>query len=191
MLEMVIGSQNGKTSLPCFSIFPLKRIGNFVAAGLYFFAAHIYDGLCYAVSSIVSYPMALFMMTALLFSASVALVLLHEVLRERFQWDILGMHEINRLTMTSGIPKHHFFKRLMRWALNRGRWWILLIGSFTVGPPVVTLLLAKENWKSRLSYLASGTLISVLIWVTIWAGVGELTWNQYVIPLIETLRWAE
>ena len=161
---------------------------NFIVAVLYFFAAHMYDGLCYAVSNIVSYPMAIFIMTAILFSASAVLVLLHDELRELFLWDILNINKINDLAKTNSIAKYRLIERLMRWAIQRGHWWVHVIGSATIGPPLVTLLLRKKgNWKSSLSYLTSGTLISVIIWVTIWAGVGKLTWNQYVRPIIQTL----
>jgi hypothetical protein len=166
----------------------LEKVRNFIAAILYFLAAHLYDGLCYAVSNIVSYPVALFIMTVVLFSASVILVQLHDVMRKRFLWDVLGINKINNLAITDRIPKHKFFKRLLKWAMHRGHWWIHIIGSATIGPPVATLLLRKKgSWQSSLSYLTSGTLISVIIWVTIWAGVGKLTWNQYVRPCIQTL----
>lgn len=166
----------------------LKMVRNFIVTALYFLAAHVYDGLCYAVSNIVSYPMAIFIMTAILFSTSAVLVFLHDELRKSFQWDILGINQINNLANTNSIPKYRLIERLMKWAIQRGRWWIHVIASATIGPPVVTLLLRKkENWKSSLFYLTSGTLISVMIWVTIWAGVGKLTWNQYVKPFIQTL----
>jgi hypothetical protein len=166
----------------------LKKVWNIIAAGLYFLVAHIYDGICYAVSNIVSYSMALFVMTIILFSASVILVVLHDRLRERFSWDVLGINEINNLAMTDQIPKHQLFKRLLRWAIRRGHWWIHIIGSTTIGPPVVALLLRKKGtWSASIFYLASGTLISVTLWVTIWAGVGKLTWQQYVRPLIQPL----
>lgn len=166
----------------------LKTVKNFVIATLYFLAAHMYDGLCYAVSNIVSYPMAIFIMTAILFSASAVLVFLHDELREHFLWDILDINRINTLTNTNSIAKYRLIERLMRWAVQKGHWWIHVIGSATIGPPVVTLLLRKKgNWKSSLFYLISGTLISVIIWVTIWAGVGKLTWNHYVKPFIQNI----
>ncbi len=153
----------------------LKNIGNLIAAALYFFAAHIYDGLCFAISNLFSYPEALGLMTAFLLFVSILLVFLHEKLNERFQWDILGMNEINRLAHIKNIPRHQYFKRLMQWALSQGHWWVFFIGSFTVGPPVITLLLQQlNNWKSRWFYLVAGTLISVFVWVTIWAGIGKL-----------------
>lgn len=166
----------------------LKTVMNFIVAALYFLAAHMYDGLCYAVSNIVSYPMAIFIMTAILFSVSVVLVFLHDELRELFLWDILDINKINNLADKNSITKYRLIEMLTRWAIQRGHWWIHIIGSATIGPPVVTLLLRKKgNWKSSLFYLISGTLISVIIWVTIWAGVGKLTWTQYVRPFIQTL----
>ncbi len=150
----------------------LRKTGNVIAAALYFFAAHLYDGLCFAVSSIFSYPEALCIMTAVLLSASIILLFLHETLGERFQWDILGMNEISRTAYADSIPKHKYFRRLMRWTLSKGHRWFFIIGSVTVGPPVVTLLLQeKNNWKSRWFYLVAGTLISVTVWVSIWSGI--------------------
>lgn len=165
----------------------LEKIRNVAAAVLYFLAAHIYDGLCYAVSNLVSYQVALVIMTAVLFFASAALVLLHDLLGEFFLWDILGIKEINNLINANSISKNKLSEKLLCWAFRRGRLWIHVIGSITIGPPVITLLLRKkENWKSTLFYLVSGTLLSVSVWVTIWAGVGKVTWEQYVMPLIQT-----
>ena len=151
----------------------LRNIGNLLAAVLYFFAAHLYDGICFAVSSIFSYPEALCIMTAVLFSVSAVSVILHKALRERFGWDILGMNEISRL-VHADIPKHKYFKRIMKWTLSKGHRWVFVIGSCTVGPPVVTLLLQEKNSrKSGWFYLVSGTIISVLVWVSIWTGIGQ------------------
>lgn len=152
----------------------LKNIGNLIVASLYFLAAHLYDGICFAVSNLVSYPEALLIMTATLLFISILLVFLHQKLNERFGWDILGMNEINRLAHIENIPTHQYFKRLMRWSLSKGHWWVFFIGSATVGPPVIALLLQQpNNLKSLWFYLVTGTLISVFTWVTIWSGIGK------------------
>lgn len=180
-------AETSKHALFAASLALLEKIRNVAAAALYFLAAHIYDGLCYAVSNIVSYQVALVIMTAILFSASAALVYLHDLLSKLFLWDILRIKEINNLVNANSISKNKLSEKLLRWIFRRGRLWIHLLGSITIGPPVVTLLLRKkENWKSTLFYLVSGTLLSVSVWVTIWAGVGKVTWEQYVMHLIQT-----
>ena len=166
----------------------LKKLGSWAAAILYFLAAHIYDGLCCAVSNLYPYPVALGIMTAVLFSISTALVILHDQLRKFFQWDILGINEINRLAMIDHLEPHKISQRLTLWILRQGHWWIHIIGSALIGPPVVTLLLRKdESWKSNLVYLTSGTLISVLVWVTAWTGIGQLIWNRLIRPWVHTV----
>lgn len=166
----------------------LKRTGSFVAAVLYFFAAHIYDGLCYTVSNLFSYPVAICLMSAVLFSLSTSLVILHDRLEKCLAWDILQINEINRLVNTNSIAQYKLSQRFTRWIIRKGRWWVHIVGSFTIGPPIVTLILReKNNLKFSLFYLGSGTLISVLTWVTVWSGVGKLTWNQLIKPLLQTV----
>lgn len=176
-----------QTSLATFLV-PLKRIGSLVAAVFYFLTAHFYDGLCYVVSNLVPYPVAILTMTGVLLLASTALVALHDRLREFFRWDILGIDEINMVTNAASTVPHKLTHRLTHWLVRKGHWWIHIIGSFTIGPPVVTILLREKNkWQSSAFYLVTGSLISAIGWVTIWSGVGKLTWDQYVWPFIQTL----
>lgn len=166
----------------------IKKFRNIIAAVIYFSLAHIYDGICYTVSNLVTYPEALLIMAAFLFSVSLALVYLHKLMRKRFSWDIVGLNKLIKLEEEKDIPKYRIFKRLLRWTMRKGHWWIHIIGSCLIGPPVVTVLLSKKgSWKSGFFYLSSGTLISVIVWVTVWSGVGKLTWNQFVRPVIQGL----
>lgn len=160
------------------------RIKDVVVAVLYFAGAHLYDGLCYAVSNIFSYPRALAIMAVILFLLSLLLVGLHGLTQRRLGWDVIGLNGINRLKDQEDIPPHRIFKRLTRWTLRGGRWGVLVAGSIFIGPPVVALLLREEERaRSTFFYLVIGTLLSVVFWVTVWSGVGQLTWNQYVLPL--------
>jgi hypothetical protein len=179
---------HGAVILPLSKADWIRRIGSFIIAVLYFLAAHIYDGICYMVSNVFGYLQALGIMSLLLFLASAILVWLHGFARGRFGWDVLGLTDLNQLRNTESIPTRRAFKRLIRWTLRKGQWWVFGIGSIFLGPAIVTPLLQQEgNQKSALFYLAAGTLLSVLFWVSLWSGVGALTWKQYVLPLRERL----
>jgi len=183
----VTAEREDQSGLAVFLV-PFQRIGGLIAAILYFLAAHVYDSLCYVVSNLFSYPVAILIMTTVLLLASTALVGLHDRLREFFQWDILGINEINSLANTASTAPLKFSQRFTRWLIRKGHWWIHVIGSFTIGPPVVTLLLReKGKWPSSAFYLASGSLISAGGWVTIWSGIGKFTWNQYIWPFMQTI----
>lgn len=152
---------------------------------VYFFGAHLYDGVCYAVSNLYSYPKALLIMSAFLLLLSVMLAALHCTVRRRIGWDVLGLRELGSLRDRHDLPPHRIFRRLAAWTLNHGRWWFFTVGSLFLGPPVVAVLLGEG--RSRLAamlLLAGATLMSVVFWVTVWSGVGFLTWNQHVRPLV-------
>jgi hypothetical protein len=59
-----------------------------------------------------------------------------------------------------------------------------------LGPPIVTVLQGQGGQRllPATLLLAGATLISVVFWVTVWSGVGLVTWNQYVLPLVR-LVW--
>lgn len=185
--DILSGGNSQRIRLSSFLHF-LKRAGNIATATLYFLAAHLYDGLCCAISNIYPYPVALVIMTTVLFSASILLVMVHDQLRLYFRWDVLGINELNRLSRTGQLETHKISERFTRWLLQKGHGWIHLIGSLTIGPPIITLLLRKQECrKANLFYLTSGTLISVLFWVTVWAGIGQFTWNRFVRPFAQTV----
>jgi hypothetical protein len=193
---MLLSVSESKATMLCHGVVapPLRKMAwiqnivNFIVAVLYFVTAHVYDGICYAVSNVFSYLQALGIMSVLLFSVSAILVGLHGFTRGRFGWDVLGLTDLNQLRNTESISAHRVFKRLIRWTLRKGQWWVFGIGSIFLGPAIITPLLQKEgNRKSALFYLAAGTAFSVLFWVSLWSGVGALTWKQYVLPLREQL----
>ena len=172
------------------SILPTQRASWFRRASdagvgiAYFIGAHLYDGLCYAVSSLYSYPMALVIMFVILFLISLILVAFHRLAESRLSWDILGLRDLGSLKNRQDIPAHRIFRRLVAWTLRRGRGGIFLVGSILLGPPVVAVLLGDERSRRRaILLIAGGTLASVAFWVTVWSGVGLFTWKQYVLPL--------
>lgn len=188
MQEDVLSAGNSQRIGLSFFLPFLKRARNIAAATLYFLAAHLYDGLCCAISNIYPYPVALGIMIIVLFSVSTMLVIMHDQLRLYFRWDVLDINELNRLSRTDRLETIKISERFTRWLLQKGHGWIHLIGSLTIGPPIVTLLLRKQEcWKANLFYLTSGTLISVLFWVTVWAGIGQLTLNRFIRPFAQTV----
>ena len=159
------------------------RAKNWIVGALYFLGVHWYDGVCYAISNSFSYPKAFSIMFVFLFFLSAILVPLHYLIKKFFSWDMLGLEEANELKNKKDIPKRQLIKRAMRWSLRKGHWWTFFIGSITVGPPIITPLLRKKgDWKSSMFYLFTGTFVSVAFWVSVWSGVGVVTWKQYVIP---------
>ena len=129
-------------------------------------------------------------MLVFLFVLSVLLVFIHEIVYKRFSWDILGLKQLNELKNIDNLPKHKIFKRFIGWVLYKGYWAIYLIGPGTVGPFIVAILLRKEEkWRENMIYIIPGTLMSTIIWVSVWTGVGAFTWKQYVIPLYNNIFW--
>jgi len=172
------------------SILPTERASWFRRAAdagvgiAYFIGAHLYDGLCYAVSSLYSYPKALAIMFIILLLISLILVALHRFAESRLGWDVLGLQRLGSLKNCQDIPAHRIFRRLVAWTLRRGRCGVFLVGSILLGPPVVTVLLSDERSRRRaIPILVGGTLVSVAFWVTVWSGVGFFTWKQYVLPI--------
>jgi hypothetical protein len=156
-------------------------------AALFIFAAyHWYDGLCYFVSNTFSFIEAVFVMSLVLFLASLAFVYLHEFMARKYSWDMLGLERLKELGRDVGIPRHRIFKKLLKRVLSGGYWAIYLLGPLTIGPPIVAILLRKKkNLKQNLSFIIPGTLLSAVFWVSVWTGVGALTWNQFILPLLE------
>lgn len=149
---------------------------------LYILGAHWYDGVCYAVSSIFPYYQALIIMFGILFLLSVVLNFFHKITENKFGWDIMGLNEFKNMDREKYIPAWRIFKRL-KMLMAKSRRTTFWIGSILIGPPIVAILLRKENnWRNNLLYVVPGTLISVFVWVTLWSGVGTLTWNQYILP---------
>lgn len=162
-----------------------RRVSDAGVAVAYFIGAHLYDGLCYAMSSLYSYPKALAIMFVILFLISLILVASHRLAESRLGWDVLGLRDLGSLKNRQDIPGHRIFRRLVAWTLRRDRCGIFLVGSILLGPPVVTVLLGDERNRRRdISLIASGTLVSVAFWVTVWSGVGLFTWKQYVLPFV-------
>lgn len=161
-----------------------NKARNGIVTVLLFLGYLWYDGVCYVISNRYGYLRALGIMSIFLFALSVLLVFVHELANKYFSWDILGLQHINELRNNNQLPKHKLFKRFMRWVMTNGYWTIYLVGPWTVGPFIVALLLRKEEkWKENMLYIIPGTLISVIFWVTVWTGVGVLTWKQFVVPL--------
>lgn len=160
-----------------------RTLCSIALAVLYFLAAHAYDGVCYAVSNMFTFPKAIVIMYVILLAVSAALVSFQELALKYWHWDALGLEALNVLKDEKHISSRRIFKRLARWMLRKGHWWIFGIGSVVLGPPIITPMLEKRgSKKSRLFYLMSGTFVSTAFWVTVWNGVGKMTWNQYVVP---------
>ncbi|MBF0555894.1 MAG: hypothetical protein HQK96_15320 [Nitrospirae bacterium] len=124
-------------------------------------------------------------MFLILFTLSLIFVYLHGFLEKKYSWDMLGLQQLNELKYDNKIPNHRIFKRLLKQMMLKGYWWIYFIGALIVGPPIVTILLRREKSLSQnLLYIIPGTLLSVVFWVSIWTGVGIVTWNQFVKPFL-------
>jgi hypothetical protein len=160
-----------------------KKTLNVALGPVYFLGAHWYDGFCYVVSNALPLSQAFVFMFFFLASLSAVLVFIHEITERRMGWDIMNLQEFKDRDQNKIIPPWRAFKRFKRWMVLNSRitFWL---GSWTVGPPIVTILLRKEaNWKQNMVYILPGSLLSVLIWVPIWTGLGEITWKQYIVPL--------
>jgi hypothetical protein len=173
-----------RSTLPTGRASWFRRISDAGVGIGYFIGAHLYDGLCYSVSSLYSYPKALAIMLVILFLVSLILVTFHRIAESRLGWDVLELGDLRRLKNRQDISAHRIFRRLVAWTLRRGRGGIFLVGSILLGPPVVAVLLNDERSRRRAILLVvGGTLVSVVFWVTVWSGVGLFTWKQYVLPL--------
>lgn len=165
-----------------------KKGKNAIVVIVYFILVHLYDGLCYAVSNALGFLRAFAVMSILLFVVSVLIVLLHETVGRKYSWDICELEHLNKLKHEEMIPRYKFFKRLLRWTMRKGYYAIYFIIPCVIGPFVSAIILRKDNsWRQNLTYIIPGTLMSVTAWVTIWTGVGALTWQQYIIPTIH--KW--
>lgn len=165
-----------------------QKVRDFIALVFLLLAYHWYDVFCYAVSNIFSLATAMSIMFVVLFSLSTLFVYTHQILDTRYSWDILGLKKLNHLRGESHISEYRICKRITKQVLNRGYWWILIPGSVIIGPPIVTILLRRQNNLSQnLFYITLGTTLSVTFWVLIWAGIGLVTWDQYVRPFLASL----
>jgi hypothetical protein len=163
-----------------------EKVRDGFVAILMIVAYHCYDGICYAVSNLLGYFQAILIMSALLLFLSVVFVYLHEFLFVTYSWDMLGLQHLNDLKYEMQIPQHRIFKRLLKKVMIGGYWWIYFVGPLIIGPHVVTILLRRGNKLSQnLTYIIPGTLLSAVFWVSMWAGVGFLTWDRLVKPLWE------
>lgn len=122
-------------------------------------------------------------MFLVLAGVSVVLVSFHGRVKAKTGWDALGLDHLNQLRDERDIPTSKFGKRFKRWCMRR-RLTIFVFGSCFIGPPVVTILLRKPGSLSdSVFYILSGTLISVVTWVTVWKGFWGV-WAMYIKPAI-------
>ena len=155
---------------------------------VYLVGVHWYDVLCACISNEFKYWTALMIMTILLLTISVSLVGGHAWTELRFGWDLMGLEEFKGSKALLPLPRRKIFKRFKLW-ITKSRRTTLWLGSVIIGPPVVTVLLRKNpGWRESLRYIIPGTLLSVGVWVTFYAGVGLLTWEQYIKPFFRHLR---
>ena len=159
------------------------RLKNLVAVIIYFAGAHVFDALYALTSKEFGYFTAMGIMFMVLAGVSVLLVLFHARIIQKTGWDVLGLERLNKLRDEKHIPQHRIGKRLTRWFMRR-RLTLFLIGSCFIGPPVVTILLRKnDSVTDNLFYILSGTLISVVTWVTVWKGFW-IVWALYIKPAV-------
>ena len=154
-----------------------------MVAVVYFTGAHAFDVLYAFASKRYSYFAAMSIMALSLVGVSVMLVSIHGKVQERYGWDVLGLEHLNRLRDQKDILRHQAWKRFMRWLMRR-RLTIFTFGSCLVGPPVVAILLRRPGSQAdNVFYILSGTLISVVTWVTFWKGFWNV-WALYIKPII-------
>lgn len=154
---------------------------------IYLAAAHVFDGVYGFVSAKYNYLDAMSIMFFILTIVSVIAVLSHAWVKERFGWDILELDELNHLGDLQYITPSEKWKRFKRWIMRRRLIGIFLCGSIVIGPPVVTVLLRKpKSLADNIFYIFSGTLLSVVFWVTSWKGFWT-TWDLCIIPAIH--KW--
>jgi len=164
-----------------------KRILNSLLFPIYLFGAHWYDAFCVYISNEFVYLAALAFMGTFLFSLSVLLVGGHAWVEKKFGWDLMELEEFKGSAATKPIPGWRIFKRFKRW-MTKTRKTTFWLGSIFIGPPIVAVLLRKNSsWGQNLKYIIPGTFLSVIVWVSLYAGVGMFTWNQYVIPFFNYL----
>lgn len=156
---------------------------NIVAVIVYFAGAHLFDALYVFTSKEFSYFTAMGIMFLFLAGVSAVLVSSHANIKAKTGWDVLGLDHLNQLRDERDIPSNKFGQRFTRWCMRR-RLTIFIFGSCLVGPPVMTILLRKPgSLPDNIFYIFSGTLISVVIWVTVWKGFWGV-WTLYIKPII-------
>ena len=118
-------------------------------------------------------------MFLILGGTSILLVPLHGEVKGKLGWDVMGLERLNRLQDEKNIPRQSIGKRFTRWLVQR-RLTIFLFGPCFVGPPIVTILLRRpHSLADNIFYILSGTLISVVVWVTVWKGFWNI-WASYI-----------
>ncbi|MBI5694286.1 MAG: hypothetical protein HZC51_00905 [Nitrospirae bacterium] len=153
------------------------------AATAYFAGTHAFDALYALTCKEFSYFAAMGIMYAVLAGVSIVLVMFHAVLKHRTGWDVLGLESLNNLRDEEDNQSGRRGRWIQRWLLRR-RLTILVLGPCFIGPPVVTILLRKDdNIVDSAFYILSGTLISVVTWVTVWKGFWTIL-RKYVSPLL-------
>lgn len=164
-----------------------KKIANCLLFPVYLVGAHWYDALCAYISNEFTYLIALIIMFSFLFLLSIVLVGTHAWAERKFALDLMGLEEFKGEQVQKLIPRWRIFKRLKRW-MTKNQKTTFWFGSIVIGPPVVTVLLRKNSsWKQNLRYIILGTLLSVGFWVSLYAGVGIFTWEQYIKPFFKHL----
>jgi len=160
----------------------MLRLKNLSAAIIYFVGAHAFDVMYAIVSRMYDYFAAMAIMFIALASVSVVMVLFHARIKNSTGWDVLGLDRLNGLT-DENIKQGEVGRRLIRWCMRR-RLTIVVFGSCLIGPPVVTVLLRRPGCRlDNVVYILSGTLLSVVTWVTVWKGFWNV-WSAYIKPAI-------
>lgn len=142
----------------------------FVGIG-YLAGAHAFDALYAIVSKAFSYFTAIGIMVLILGSVSIIFVFGHKKIKEKYDWDALELDHLNALRSEKDIPRKMLWKRFQKWMMQR-RITIFIFGSIAIGPPVITILLRKcpDDKVDNAFYIFSGTLLSVVFWVSSWTG---------------------
>src|SRR5690349_8567153 len=125
------------------AVFFIRKARDVIVLAVLFCLYHLYDVFCYYVSNVCALFPALCIMLAVLFLAAVLLVFLHQIVGEKFGWDVLGLSEFNALK-GADIQRRNIWKRFERWVMRR-TWTIYWIGSIIFGPHVVALLLRRNK----------------------------------------------
>ena len=156
----------------------ISNIKDILALIVLLLAYHTYELLCYIISNMFPYFVAVAICAVELFLVSLLLIYLHDWFLQNYSWDALKLQFINALREEDNIPPYRLMKRLTRFILRHGFWAVFVFGPVILGPFVVTMLLRRrKTWETMVAYALSGSIFSALFWVAFMQGLGMFTWR--------------
>ncbi len=143
------------------------------------------DILSYFISNTFPYLCSIILIAIFTFIYSFFLLLFHDKIYYKYEWDILNLETLNCIKKNEVIPYYQLNYKIIRWVLRRGYWGIYILGSIFLGAFVVALLLREKNtWQENMFFILPGSLLFALFWTNIMLGIGFFTWEQYIQPLL-------